>query len=236
MARKKPPEAGVPEWILTYGDMMSLLLCFFIMLFSMSIIAEIKWEAVVESLQRELGYAGSSRQKSTSTKTTPARSSTTERSRRTSSLTGGQPIVATQGNNLKVQTIRIEARDVKGGFIRFPIGDDELMESEKKSLLAMKDQLLGSPFKILIKGHVAPNEEGKGLYRRDIDLAYARAVKVMDYLISIGFKQEFFQIEVVDSSEMPNRAILPPGTNPKQAGASAEVFLIDKTKRDLQGN
>ncbi|MDR3182706.1 MAG: OmpA family protein [Planctomycetaceae bacterium] len=231
MARQKPPEAGVPEWILTYGDMMSLLLCFFIMLYSMSIIAEIKYEALVETLQKDFGYQGSSKQKSKSTKTTAARSSTTERSRRTAALLGGQPVVTTQGQQLKVQTIRIDAENIRGGLVRFALGSDELSEQAKKDLTIMKDILLGSPFKIMIKGHVAPKEQG--MYRRDIDLAYARAVNVQDFLMTLGFKEEFFQISVVNASEMPNRAILPAGTDPKLAGASAEVMLIDKTLRVL---
>ena len=30
--RAKPAVPGVPEWVVTFGDMMSLLLCFFILL------------------------------------------------------------------------------------------------------------------------------------------------------------------------------------------------------------
>jgi chemotaxis protein MotB len=235
MARKKPPEAGVPEWILTYGDMMSLLLCFFIMLFSMSIIATIKFEAVVESLQRELGYAGSSKTKSNKSKTSTAPTSpTSERFRRTAALTGGQPIPAPVGEQQQVQTIRIDAEAITGGLVLFGLGNDELTDQAKKGLDAIKEKLIGSPNKILIKGHVASNEEG--MYRKDIDLAYARAVNVRDYLISLGLKQDFFHLTVVDSSEVPNRAILPPGMDPKLAGASVEVLLIDKTLRALHGN
>ena len=48
---------GVPEWVVTYGDMMSLLLTFFIMLVSMSeIVSEQKFRAVLDSLHQRLGY------------------------------------------------------------------------------------------------------------------------------------------------------------------------------------
>ncbi|MBI1344805.1 OmpA family protein [bacterium] len=50
-----PP--GVPEWVVTYGDMMSLLLTFFIMLVSLSEVkANKKYRAVLESLQKGVGY------------------------------------------------------------------------------------------------------------------------------------------------------------------------------------
>ncbi len=58
MARQKPPEAGVPEWILTYGDMMSLLLCFFIMLYAISTLEVVKVQAAIESLSEGFGYKG----------------------------------------------------------------------------------------------------------------------------------------------------------------------------------
>ena len=41
-----PP--GVPEWVVTYGDMMSLLLTFFIMLVSLSeVVADQKYRAIL---------------------------------------------------------------------------------------------------------------------------------------------------------------------------------------------
>ena len=36
MAKKEEARAGAPEWMVTYGDMMSLLLVFFVALVSMS--------------------------------------------------------------------------------------------------------------------------------------------------------------------------------------------------------
>lgn len=50
-----PQEAGVPGWVVTYGDMMSLLLTFFILLLSFSSIQESKFKQAMESLQTALG-------------------------------------------------------------------------------------------------------------------------------------------------------------------------------------
>ena len=50
-------QAGIPEWVVTFGDMMSLLLTFFIMLFGMSEIKqEQKFQALMESLRHQFGY------------------------------------------------------------------------------------------------------------------------------------------------------------------------------------
>lgn len=53
MARKKQEEApkGSPAWMATFSDLMNLLLCFFVLLFSMSTVDAEKFEMVVASLQ-----------------------------------------------------------------------------------------------------------------------------------------------------------------------------------------
>ncbi len=47
--------AGLPGWLVTYGDMMSLLLTFFILLFSFSSVNASKFSKVVVSLKGALG-------------------------------------------------------------------------------------------------------------------------------------------------------------------------------------
>lgn len=57
MAKKKPPEqkSGAPEWMTTYGDLVTLLMCFFVLLFAFSSIDAQKFEAVMESFQGSAG-------------------------------------------------------------------------------------------------------------------------------------------------------------------------------------
>ena len=52
MARKKQEEAakGSPAWMATFSDLMNLLLCFFVLLFSMSTVDAEKVGAVVAVL------------------------------------------------------------------------------------------------------------------------------------------------------------------------------------------
>lgn len=51
MAKRKPEEAsgGSPAWIATFSDLMNLLLCFFVLLFSMSTVDAQKFELVAAS-------------------------------------------------------------------------------------------------------------------------------------------------------------------------------------------
>ena len=57
MAKKKCPECkkGAPEWMNTYGDMVTLLMCFFVLLFAFSSIDAQKFTAVMESFQGSAG-------------------------------------------------------------------------------------------------------------------------------------------------------------------------------------
>ncbi|MBF8983088.1 OmpA family protein [Lutibacter sp. B2] len=58
MGRKKKQEeskAGAPEWMTTFSDLMTLLLCFFVLLFAFSTIDQKKFSAVMQSFQGSLG-------------------------------------------------------------------------------------------------------------------------------------------------------------------------------------
>ena len=56
MAKRKEdaPPAGSPAWMATFSDLMNLLLCFFVMLFSMSTIEEDKLAAFVASMNQTI--------------------------------------------------------------------------------------------------------------------------------------------------------------------------------------
>ncbi|RJP31757.1 MAG: hypothetical protein C4527_07190 [Candidatus Omnitrophota bacterium] len=54
--RKREESAGgAPEWMCTFSDMMSLLLCFFVLLFSLSTIEKVKFQQVIGAIQGSFG-------------------------------------------------------------------------------------------------------------------------------------------------------------------------------------
>ncbi len=46
---------GLPGWVMTYGDMMSLLLCFFVLIVSFSTMQEVKFQQAIASLRQAFG-------------------------------------------------------------------------------------------------------------------------------------------------------------------------------------
>lgn len=54
-AKKNLDEGGGSEWMNTYADLVTLLLCFFVLLFTMSSVEEDKWESLVMSFRRLYG-------------------------------------------------------------------------------------------------------------------------------------------------------------------------------------
>lgn len=51
--REESPKPGAPAWTTTFGDLMNLLLCFFVMLFSMSTISEADYEKIKQSFKND---------------------------------------------------------------------------------------------------------------------------------------------------------------------------------------
>ena len=56
MAKKRPedPPKGAPAWMATFSDLMNLLLCFFVLLYSMSTVDADKFQQVIASLQSNM--------------------------------------------------------------------------------------------------------------------------------------------------------------------------------------
>ena len=54
MARRPKKSSGGANWMDTYGDMVTLLLCFFVLLYSMSSISEEKWKIIVKSFNPDV--------------------------------------------------------------------------------------------------------------------------------------------------------------------------------------
>jgi chemotaxis protein MotB len=151
------PDNNIPEsqdWLITYGDLMTLLLCCFVMLYAISTVQEEQFQSATELLRGGFGFFGN-----------------TQKSFKT----------VTQPSSQKI-----------GGTVLFDGGSDDLSDAAKQELNEVYRQLLGTASKIQIVGKAEWGEPSA--YRREWDLAYARAINVWDYLVSLGMSRERFEI------------------------------------------
>ncbi len=167
---------GVPEWVVTYGDMMSLLLTFFIMLVSLSeVVADKKYRAVLNSIQQYVGYRTAT--PSPQGKSFPLNSMVsrldTLGSFLNSKAKGGIRTEALPGEEMKVLRTR-EGHSLRiGESIEFEENQSEISEAGEKELAKIAEQLAGKPNKIEIQGYTRPN--AKSTYGDLLRLSYERA-------------------------------------------------------------
>ncbi len=188
MAKRKPSEdAGIPEWVVTYGDMMSLLLCFFILLSAFSELKKPReYQKVIESIKESLGLDGGLgminsfrnpsnsminhlREQAKMAGDKPARSDVNEQS--------------ISGRDQTVETIREGGKWVMGGPVAFPAASLELSDTSKEQLRSLAEKIRGGDERLEIKGHAWGLEDKSGGddYR---ELSFKRAASVATFLES----------------------------------------------------
>ncbi|MBN1909984.1 MAG: flagellar motor protein MotB [Pirellulales bacterium] len=208
MAIEPEETPGVPEWLVTFGDMMSLLLTFFIMLFSMSEIRqEQKFQAMLESMRKAFGH-DMSMLTSVPGPHTPQNSNFAKlaslgRARRANIMKGGAPVKAPVGSEPRVMSLRPDGDPTTAGLVFFREGSDELTEAAKKTLQSLARQIEGMPQRIEIRGHTSNRPLAHGSPFRDHwDLAYARARKVEAFLVKLGIDPERIRLGVAAGNEL----------------------------------
>ena len=197
----EPP--GVPEWVVTYGDMMSLLLTFFIMLVSLSeVVADQKYRAIMEALHARAGYQ--SGPLAPPGKNFPMNSiSESLISKKLGSVSddekgkGGVKQKGTEGSNLRVTRLREGQSQLAGDAILFANGSPNLVPEAIKSIKETAREIAGKPHKLEIRAFTNRYIAGQSqTHTQRMDLAYERASKVMQLMLDLGLKQNRMRIVV----------------------------------------
>ena len=229
---------GIPEWVVTFGDMMSLLLTFFIMLVSLSEVKkEETYQALAESMRRRFGSEASILSsmpgKSVPRNSNLAQMATMGRAQRLDIMRGGDKTRAPVGDNPQVRVIREGKRTAVGTVISFGEGKAELDELAQQILLQQVSEFKGKSQKIEIRGHTSQRPVGKdSLFRDNLELAYQRCRQTMEFLVGMGIESKRIRLSVAGPNEP--RYI---GTAPIQLKQNprVEVFLLDEVVDDLIG-
>lgn len=226
------------DWIVTYGDMMSLLLTFFIMLVSMSEIREEeRYQLMVEALRKRFGHDSSVVSMipgPTSPRNSPVEKlASMGRARRVDTMRGGDRVRAPVGQHPRVRAIRTADQRTLGCEIIFPEGEWELSEENRRVLRATAQELGGKPQKIEVRGHTSTLPLPKDSpFRTHWDLAYARCVGTMEYLVKLGIDPRRIRISVAADKEPKH---ISPDPLLRKQNPRVEVFMLDELVKDLEG-
>ncbi|MFG0282903.1 MAG: flagellar motor protein MotB [Phycisphaerales bacterium JB039] len=187
MAKKRKAPAGVPEWVVTYGDMMSLLLCFFILLAAFSELKQERdYQDVVKSIHQAFGYVGGVGKVDTNAPPNSPHLSPKD-SFGQDTIEPYKPAETVEdnieGEQRTTSTLFEGAKFAVGGSLPFEPASDELTDAVERTLkTSVAPKLRGSAYKIEIRGHAWGAEDQTSGY--DLaDLSYRRAKRVMDYLV-----------------------------------------------------
>jgi len=230
---------GAPEWVVTYGDMMSLLLTFFIMLVSLSEVKdEERYQAMVESMLKRFGYESSAANLAPGTLTPRnshvAKLATDGRARRLNAMQGGDKVQASVGDYPRVHIVRPGEQTGIGTVIFFPELTTDLSEQNKQALREVVVSFRGKPHKIEVRGHTAPQPLPKDSpYANHWELAYQRCCATMKFLTDeLGIDQRRIRMSVAGSNE-PMQLTADPAK--QRQNSRVEVFLLNETVDDLTG-
>lgn len=190
MAKKehKQPGHNIGPWLLTYADMVTLMLGCFVMLASMSEPVKKdseRYRHAVQSIQRAFGlpgFFGNATGKEptdvTAEQLVEAVAARAEELAATRSNEKGVP-----GRDPAVKTMYEGQRYAIGGAVHFEENSAVLTDSAKNDLRKIADQLRGLTMKVEVAGHSSRVPLPKGSqYRDHMDLAAARARSVLDWL------------------------------------------------------
>lgn len=185
--KKEPPKAEVPEWVVTFGDLMSLLLCFFVLLVSFSEIKKPReYRKVIDAIKDSLGVEGGlGLAKLLESTDNSMVSFMEERARRDddkkSTDENNDPNV--QGRKTTVSIVQEGARHAIGGSIEFEVGEYELTKASKDMIKdAIAPKIRGLNYICPVVGHAWGLEEKRSGLGYD-ELAYKRALAVKEFLV-----------------------------------------------------
>ena len=230
--------AGIPEWVVTFGDMMSLLMTFFVLLFSMSEIKQEESLALMESLRKQFGHdasivspiPGRAPPLNSGMRTLAAMG----RARRADTMNGGDKVRAPVGENPRVWALRPPNDSTMGGALYFAEGSAQLRDEQEPTLRQTVAVIGGKPQKIVIGGHTSTGPlPDNSPFRSHWDLAYARCLNVMNRLIEMGIDPKRMQIAVVADNEPVH---LGPDPVLRKKNDRVEVLMLDALAHDLGGS
>lgn len=169
---------SAPAWTVTFADMVTLLLCFFIMIVAISQPDPTKVEQVTESAQKALGTTGAEKRVQVLDINELVRS--VER------------IIAQEKMQSQVEvavTNRGVVVSAKGAMF-FQSGDSAVLPQAMPLLKKLAKQINRVPYQIAVEGHTDNVPIKSAVYPSNWELSAARAGQIVRFLVDNGVKPQ----------------------------------------------
>ena len=197
--KEEPVEEGLPIWMATFADMMTLLFAFFVLLFSMSTIDPVKVSAMEDAMNENAVQNAAGAAANTSQGNSQPRLSISEIKDTLEDIIDSLDIddEATVSSDPRGVVLELN------GSICFPSLSSDLREDFKRVLVQIKDKVISHPYDkrtVIIEGHSDnepikpdqpyhknPNIKAIEVWGTNRHLSAARASQVVEVLTSDGF-------------------------------------------------
>lgn len=219
---------GAPEWMVSYADMITIMMAFFVVMYALSGKKdESTLRPVLTALKQQFGpqwpfvhtTAGHNRDRSSRLD----RSGLNDHSSRVPGQGGPLP---EDHKNRVARVVRPGEGLVRGGRILFDDFGVTLNQQQKLQLQRVATDIAGKPQKIEIRGHASRQPlPVDSPYHDHWDLAYARCRSVMEYLESLNVDPRRIRLGVSGNQE----PAVSPGSDPPAGGSSrVEIFILNE--------
>ena len=200
--RREPhkPEVG-PNWLLTFADLIALLLAFFVLIYATQKIERAPWQALVKSLSQSLNPARPLVDPHPSAESNIrllARARAIDLGYLDVLLTG---VIAQDRSLTGVVLQQLDDRLVISlpGELLFPPGDATPIAGAVRGVAALAAELRNIGNRIDVFGHTDPEPVGNGRFASNWELSLARARAVARMLHDAGYIRRVAAYGVADS-------------------------------------
>lgn len=225
--KRERKQAGVPEWVVTFGDMMALLLVFFILLQMFSELKrEHEYQRVITAVREAFGYSGGigvlpiddPPLKSIVEQLEQMALKNQQDNKISQNDTPGM-----EGSEMRITKVREGIMFTIGGRSVFDEFSPVVRDDVRRQLRRLVVLLEGRNNKVIVRGHAAAKYIPEDSPWRDLDeLSYYRAVNVKDVLVELGIDNKVFRLEAVGSRE----PVQPRAVDPADIAENRRVEII----------
>ncbi len=189
-------EKGAPKWLVTFGDMMSLLLCFFVLLLSFANTDMIKFKEILGSMKDAFGVQTEEMVLGKDAgKPLPIKMETTKKvaEKEKENLVNLLKTMV-QEEGLKKHTfitkdkngVRIDIMELEGS-VMFGPGDSKILPAAERVFRKLIPIINGTPYKVIVQGHTDDQPlRNSQKFPSNWELSSARAGSVVRFFIQRG--------------------------------------------------